>query len=255
MERCTMQDDVPERGLVGRAWTGPDADRYRERRAALLVAETALRDQGEAVAALRRGLPPGPLMPGYAMMEGPADLSVDGWPEPVDLIDLFAPERDVLVVYHLMFWPSGGCPMCSMWLDGLNGVAAHLAQHVSLAVTAPAPLPRLRAWGRNRGWDRLRLVSSAGTTLGRDLGFDHRDDAGDGGQMPGVSVFSRAPEPGRVSLFWHGQPELVDGGRGIDALSPVWNVLDLTPGGRPEWWPGNDYPLTWTAAGSRGAPA
>jgi predicted dithiol-disulfide oxidoreductase (DUF899 family) len=32
-------------------------------------------------------------------------------------------------------------------------------------------------------------------------------------------------------------------GRGIDALSPVWNLLDLTPAGRPDWWPGNDYPL------------
>ena len=33
-----------------------------------------------------------------------------------------------LVVYHLMFddgWDAA-CASCSMWLDGLNGVAAHL---------------------------------------------------------------------------------------------------------------------------------
>ena len=157
-------------------------------------------------------------------------------PRPVDLIDLFTPPHDTLVVYHLMFWPTGACPMCSMWLDGLNGVAAHLAQHVAFAVTAPAPLAQLREWGRARGWHRLRLVSAA---LGHDLGFIDED----GGQMPGVSVFTRAPEPGRVRLFWHGQPGLVGGGRGIDALSPVWNLFDLTPAGRPDWWPGNDYPL------------
>ena len=232
-----MNDVVPERGL-----RGAGSEEYRERRAALLVAETELRDHTERVAQLRRALPPGPVMPAYGLTEGPADLfaaETVGWPVAVDLPDLLAPDHDVLVVYHLMFWPTGACPMCSMWLDGLNGVTAHVAQHVSLAVTAPAPLAQLRAWGRERGWHRLRLVSAAATPLGRDLGF--ADD--DGGQMPGVSVFTRAGD--RVRLSWHGQPELTEGGRGIDSLSPVWSLFDLTPTGRPDWWPGNDYPLTW----------
>lgn len=29
--------------------------------------------------------------------------------------------------------------------------------------------------------------------------------------------------------------------RGIDLLSPVWNLLDLTPQGRDDWYPGLDY--------------
>lgn len=217
---------------------------HREHRAALLRAETELREHTERVARLRRELSPGPLMPAYPLVDGSG---------PVDLADLFAPGHDTLVVHHLMFWADGACPMCSMWLDGLNGVAAHLAQHVSLAVTAPVPLTPLQDWGRARGWDRLRLVSAADTSLGRDLGFV--DD--DGGQMPGVSVFTRdgremplPPAGGGVRLFWHGQPGLVDGGRGIDALSPVWNLLDLTPGGRPDWWPGNDYPLSFARGGA-----
>lgn len=232
-----MHHDMPERGL-----RNAGTEEYRDHRRRLLRAETELREQTERVAVLRRELPKGPLLPAYGLTEGPADLNgSDEWPRPVDLVDLLAPAHDTLVVYHLMFWPPGACPMCSMWLDGLNGVAAHLAQHVSFAVTAPAPLEQLRAWGRARGWHRLRLVSAAGTSLGRDLGFV--DD--DGGQMPGVSVLTRAPEPGRVRLFWHGQPGLLDGGRGIDALSPVWNLFDLTPAGRPDWWPGNDYPLAF----------
>jgi predicted dithiol-disulfide oxidoreductase (DUF899 family) len=85
-------------------------------------------------------------------------------------------------------------------------------------------------------------VSAAGTDLGSDLGFA----AADGGQVPGVSVFT---SDGRARLAWHGQPGLVEGGRGIDALSPVWNLLDLTPGGRPDWWPGNDHPPTWSRPG------
>jgi predicted dithiol-disulfide oxidoreductase (DUF899 family) len=39
-------------------------------------------------------------------------------------------------------------------------------------------------------------------------------------------------------------------GRGIDLLSPVWNVLDLVPGGQCEWMPDNTYP-----GPTRGAPA
>ena len=29
--------------------------------------------------------------------------------------------------------------------------------------------------------------------------------------------------------------------RGIDLLSPVWHLLDLTPQGRGEWYGGLDY--------------
>lgn len=221
---------APERGLRGAGSTG-----YRERRAALLVAETELREHAERVARQRRDLPAGPLMPAYRMAEGDP-------PVVVDLPDLFG-GHGTLVVYHLMFRPEGGCPMCSMWLDGLNGVAAHVAQHVAFAVTAPAPLPQLREWGRARGWSGLRLVSAAGTSLGTDLGFA----ADDGGQMPGVSVFTQ--DDGRARLTWHGQPGLVDGGRGLDALSPVWNLLDLTPAGRPDWWPADDYPPARSASG------
>ena len=160
------------------------------------------------------------------------------WPVAVDLPDLLAPDHDVLVVYHLMFWPTGACPMCSMWLDGLNGVTAHVAQHVSLAVTAPAPLAQLRAWGRERGWHRLRLVSAAGTPLGRDLGF--ADD--DGGQMPGVSVFTRAGD--RVRLSWHGQPEL-RGRRGHRLPLTGVSLFDL-PGRPPDGGRGT-RPLTWAS--------
>jgi predicted dithiol-disulfide oxidoreductase (DUF899 family) len=224
----------------------PDADpAYRSARLSLLRAETELREATERVAALRRSLPPGPVVRAYELREGPADLAADvmGPGMSVDLPDLLG-THDTLVVYHLMFWPDGGCPMCSMWLDGLDGVAAHLDQHVALAVTAPVPLRQLRDWGVARGWRRLRLVSCLGSGLAEDFGASD----GSGDQMPSVSVFTRAVGAGgreAVRHRWTGQAELVDGGRGIDALSPVWNVLDLTPSGRPDWWPGNDYPVEW----------
>lgn len=222
--------------------TLPGADpAYRAARVRLLQAETDLREATEQVARMRRALPPGPEVRRYALTAAAEGTSGSASPPEVTvgLPDLFG-RHDTLVVYHLMFWPSGGCPMCSMWLDGLDGVAAHLDQHVGLAVTAPTPLPQLLDWGRRRGWRRLRLVSCARSGFAEDFGAsDGADD-----QMPAVSVFTR-DEGGAVRHRWSGQADLLDGGRGIDTLSPVWNVLDMTPAGRPDWWPGNDYPLDW----------
>jgi predicted dithiol-disulfide oxidoreductase (DUF899 family) len=233
--------ELPDRSL-------PAASQdYRARRRALLDAEFDLREHAETVAAQRRALPPGPLVGPYSLTEGPAELADElDTAHTVDLPDLLEPAHDTLAVYHMMFWSDAGCPVCSMWIDGLDGVAAHVAQHLSFAVLAPAPLPQLRQWGRRRGWRRIRLVSTDHTSLGRDFGVDD----GHGDQMPAVSVFTRATDPAsgeqRLRHRYTAQATLPGNhGRGIDALSPVWNLLDLTPAGRPDWWPGNDYPEQW----------
>jgi predicted dithiol-disulfide oxidoreductase (DUF899 family) len=207
-------------------------DEYRAQRALLLHEETNLRDQIEAVAELRRSLPVGPTV----------DYVLDTHDGPTPLIDLFGAHR-TLVVYHFMYAPGAesGCPMCSSWIDGLNGVAAHLAEHMALVVVGRAPFVTLTQWAERRRWDWLRLASSGRSTFNADLGVEDAD----GNQFPAMSVFTRTDTEVRhryTSLAF-----LEDGqGRGIDQLSPIWNTFDLTPDGRPNWWPGNDYPLTYT---------
>jgi predicted dithiol-disulfide oxidoreductase (DUF899 family) len=51
-----------------------------------------------------------------------------------------------------------------------------------------------------------------------------------------VSVFTRDPagRP-RHSCTAHLRMAADTGQRGIDLLSPVWPILDLTPGGRGDW--------------------
>jgi predicted dithiol-disulfide oxidoreductase (DUF899 family) len=39
--------------------------------------------------------------------------------------------------------------------------------------------------------------------------------------------------------------------RGIDLLSPVWNVLDLTPYGRDDWYAELTYPTLSTSVAAR----
>ena len=63
----------------------------------------------------------------------------------------------------------------------------------------------------------------------------------DGSQVPGFSVLQR-DAGGTVRQFYTGCA-MMGGGhyRGLDMLSPVWNILDLTPEGRGEWFPGLRY--------------
>ncbi|MEV0083808.1 DUF899 family protein [Saccharopolyspora sp. NPDC050642] len=214
---------------------------YASAREELRQAEIELMRQREQVADLRRRLPPGPVVDDYAFEEGPADLDAgDGPVRTVRLSELFTgPGRD-LVIYHLMYGKrqTEPCPMCTMWIDGFNGVARHVAQNVDLAVVAAAGLPDLRAHARHRGWANLRLLSAGTSTFKYDLGSEDAD----GDQDSTVSVFTR-DDSGSIRHFYSAHPRMADDidERGIDLLSPVWHLLDLTPRGRDDWYAALDY--------------
>jgi predicted dithiol-disulfide oxidoreductase (DUF899 family) len=214
---------------------------YRTRREALRLAEVDLMRQREQVAELRRGLPPGPVVEDYVFLEGPVQLADGDEPaREVRLHELFSGPGRTLVVYHLMLGKAqrNACPMCTMWIDGFNGVADHLAQNIDFVIVAAAPLPVLRDHARSRGWDKLRLLSAGASTFKLDLGSEDAD----GGQDSTVSVFTREPD-GQVRHTYTGHPRLADDimQRGVDLLSPVWHLLDLTPEGRGDWYPSLDY--------------
>jgi predicted dithiol-disulfide oxidoreductase (DUF899 family) len=206
---------------------------YRTARNALLDAERALQRKVIAVASLRQQLPPGGLAADYAFDE----LSRNGRPRSVKLSELFAPGKDALVLYSFMFGPKmrKPCPMCSSFLDGINGNARHIAQRVNLAVVARSPIARIRAFARERGWGNLRLLSSVGNTYSRD----YHGEAPDGDQVPILNVFTR--KEGEIRHFYGTKavfaPEPGHDPCHLDLMWPLWNVLDVTPEGR-----GNGYP-------------
>ncbi|WP_327371318.1 DUF899 family protein [Streptomyces sp. NBC_01217] len=202
----------------------------------LRLAEIELMRHRERVADLRRRLPLGPVVDDYAFEEGPADLHADDAPvQTVRLSELFTrPGRD-LVVYHFMYGKqqTQPCPMCTMWIDGFNGIAHHVAQNVDFAIVAAADLPTLRAHARDRQWENLRLLSAGAGTFKYDLGSEDAE----GNQDSTVSVFTRDSN-GSVRHFYSAHPRMSDDidQRGIDLLSPVWHILDLTSQGRDNWF-------------------
>ena len=214
---------------------------YLAAREELRHAEIELMRQRERVAELRRQLPKGATVEDYEFLEGPASLDDGDAPVTrVRMSELFtAPDRS-LVIYHLMFGKkqSKPCPMCTAWLDAFNGVAHHLAQNVDLAIVAAADPATLRAHARDRGWDKLRLLSAGESTFKYDLGSEDRE----GGQDSTISVFTRESD-GTLRHFYSCHPRLAPDvkERGIDELNPIWNMLDLTPQGRGTFYASLDY--------------
>src|SRR5262249_52474652 len=149
-----------------------ESDDYARAREELRQAEVALIEQRERVAALRRQLPDGTVVDDYVFLEGPRELEAGDAPvREVRLSELFsAPDRP-LIVYHLMYGKAqtSACPMCTMWIDGFNGVAHHVAQNADFVIAAAADPVTLRAHARSRGWDRLRLLSCGDSTFKFDL--------------------------------------------------------------------------------------
>jgi predicted dithiol-disulfide oxidoreductase (DUF899 family) len=218
-----------------------ESPEYLAKREEVRLAEIELLNARERVAELRRALPKGATIQDYEFLEGPTSLDDGDAPAAtVRLSELFtAPDRS-LVIYHFMFGKeqTTACPMCTAWIDCFNGISHHLVQNVDLAIVAAADLPTLRAYARNRGWDKLRLLSASTGTFKYDLGSE---DAA-GGQDSTISVFTRDAD-GTLRHFYSGHPWLGEDikERGIDELNPIWNVLDLTPQGRGEFYASLDY--------------
>jgi predicted dithiol-disulfide oxidoreductase (DUF899 family) len=236
---------------MGIAFPGESRE-YRAARDRLLDQEIELRRAMEAVAASRRELPRGGGVPRDYVFEG---AGADGEPVDVRLSELFAPGKDSLVVYSFMFprdpgdqtpgpatgqtallpLAEGPCPTCVAFIDQLEGAAEHTGQRVNLAVVAKTTLPRLLAFGQERGWRRLRFLSSANNTYNADYHAETRA----GAQRPMLTVFHRDADA--IRHFWSSElfyapTETAQDPRHVGTLEPLWNLFDLTPEGRPRDW-------------------
>jgi len=218
-----------------------ESEEYLLKRDELRRAEIDLRKQRERVAELRRQLPQGPAVEDYVFEEVSGKLDAADRPiQKLRLSELFtSPDRSV-VIYHFMFGKkqTKPCPMCTAWIDGINGVAHHLAQNLDLAIVAAADLASLRSHARTREWNRLRLLSAGSSTFKFDLGSEDKE----GNQDSAISVFTRDSD-GTIRHSYTGHPWLAPDirERGIDELTPIWNLMDLTRQGRGTFYASLEY--------------
>lgn len=205
---------------------------YAEARTALLSDEIDLQRRIDALAARRAALPPGPIIDTpyrFRDMNG----------QTAELADLFG-SHDTLIVYFWMYGPERDrpCPMCTNLLGPLAANASDIEQRAALVVIGRSPVERQVAFARERGWAPIRFAQCDGDAFAVDFGGYDPENRG---EFPLMAVFVKDGDV--VRLFWKGEMtgEMADPGKdprgGVD-VAPLWNVLDLTPAGRPaDWYP------------------
>lgn len=189
-----------------------DMDTWQTARDALLVREKAHTREGDAIAAARRRLP---------MVEFDGTVKVVGPDGPVPFLDLFQ-GRDELLVYKHMWWDGaphqGQCEGCTVSAWHLKDAVYLNARGVSFAILTP---------GR---WDEVApFVEFMGYT---QPWYSVRDVAEPiGGAMGHLTAYLRDGD--RTFLTYSTT------GRGTEAASGSFDLLDMTPYGRGEAWQDN----------------
>jgi len=213
-------------------WAGESAD-YRQARIALLAEEIELRRRIQRVAEHRRALPPGPVAKDYRFLDEQGNE--------IGLVDLFG-GHDSLFAYFWMYGPERDrpCPMCTSFIGSLDVPMPDIGQRIALAIVGRSPVERQLAFARERGWRNLKFYQTLGDDYGRDVHALSSD-----GEGAAVTVWRRDGD--RVRLFWaaEGGSETADPGFDPHLApdpTPLWNILDMTPGGRAaDWYPKLDY--------------
>ena len=196
-------------------------DQWLAARRELLEAEKAHMRGGDELARRRQALPWVPVEKEYAFAteEGPKTLP-----------ELFE-GRSRLLIYHFMFgedWETA-CPGCATVPDGLGGVVAQMNdQDVTLICMSQAPLEKLVAFKKARGWS-VAWVSAHGSDFLFDYGFAFRRE-----EMSGIvreefdmgELLREAPEWLRDYRQEVGAPDL----ESAVSVSAGWSVFAMRDG-------------------------
>lgn len=195
---------------------------YRQARDDLAMEEQALIRRVKAVAEQRRNLPlGGRLKENYAF----AWATNERLGEPVSFQELFR-DKDSLLLYSFMFGPSwdNPCPSCTSIVDGFDRMAYQVGQDAAFVVVGKASAARINEWATKRDWKQIDLVSGYESTYQADYGCQGDTDER---QHPKMNVFKKID--GEIFHFWGSEIPTND----IDMVWPYWNLMDLTPAGRP----------------------
>ncbi len=221
-DTLTIKSDDPTTARTSRP-SVVDLATWQTARDELLLREKAHTREGDAIAAQRRRLP---------MVEFDGTVEVVGADGPVPFLDLFQ-GRDELLVYKHMWWDGtphqGQCEGCTMTAWYLRDSVYLNARGVSFATLTvgawPEVAPYLEFMGYTQPWYSVRDLPEP---IGGDMGY----------------FVSFLRDGDRTFLTYSTT------GRGAEAVSGFFSLLDMTPYGRGEAW--QDTPEGWPEGNSPG---
>lgn len=200
-----------------------ESPEYRKARDELLAEEQQLVEKVKAVAEKRRQLPlGGRLQEDYLFKRANAGrVNQD-----VHLSELFG-DKSTLLLYNFMYGPGwdNPCPSCTSLMDGFDRSAYQVTRDAAFCGIAKAPADKIDAWARSRGWTQIELVSGFGTSYQADYQCQGENDDM---QWAILHVFRK--HEGEIYHFWGSELH----GNHVDTVWPYWNLMDLTPEGRPD---------------------
>ena len=151
------------------------------------------------------------------------DYELSGPDGVIKLSEVFGDKSDLILIHNM----GSGCPYCTMWADGFNGVLHHLEDRSAFVVASPDSPETQQRFRQQRGW-RFRMLSAGGTTLFKDMGFESEDEHYGSNAMPGVSVFHKDADGSIVRVA----SDFLGPG---DSYCSVWNLFDLLRDGVGDW--------------------
>jgi predicted dithiol-disulfide oxidoreductase (DUF899 family) len=147
---------------------------------------------------------------------------------------------------------SAGCPGCSFTADNLPSTLSHLhSRSTTLVFVSRAPIDKIVAFQKRMGWERFPWYSSNGSDFNYDFQAtigtnevtgttnttnNYKEDKNEG-ERPGTSTFLMGDgKDGREDgVIYHSYSTYARGG---ETLLGTYQLLDMTPLGRMDDWPG-----------------
>jgi predicted dithiol-disulfide oxidoreductase (DUF899 family) len=200
-----------------------ESQAYRDARDALLKDEQELVAKTKALAEKRRRLPAGGVLKEDYVFRWASDGKVG---QRVKFSELFG-DKDTLLLYSFMFGPGWDkpCMSCTSLMDGFDRAWYSVSQDAAFAAVAKAPAERINAWAKERGWSQIPLLSGYESPFQADYKCQGENDDM---QIPAMLVFKK--QGGKIFLFWSASEGMSNP---VDTVWPYWNLMDLTPEGRP----------------------
>ncbi|NUT34117.1 MAG: DUF899 domain-containing protein [Hamadaea sp.] len=194
---------------------------------ALRVREKAHTREGDAIAAVRRRLP---------MIEVDPSTPVIGAGGSVPLIDVFENRTQLFATYHM--WHDGKpaaeqCEGCTFFTGQVRELSYLHQRDVTFAVFCQGPFEESDRYRRFMGWDMpwYSVPATSYEPLVADRHF-------------GMKVCYLRDGDRVFETYW-------TTGRGCEAMTPAYHMLDMTVYGRQETW--EDSPAGWPQQYETGA--